>query len=148
MNMNNGNINPPPGSYNPAVQSQSESDYWISQAYPGFSDPTQVPMRYGDTERPLHPPVPPVPPAQPPNTTPYQQSVPNLEDLNRIKQLLLSAMTPYGAAALSTPQPKINQSVSPGEAIAPIRIPLTFDLQFNISINLQINSKQNNDSQQ
>ena len=136
----NGNLNRPPGNYNPAVQSQSEADYWISQAYPGFSDPTQVPMRYGDTERPLHPPV---PPAQPPNATPYQQSVPNLDDLNRIKQLLLSAMTPYGAAALSPPQPKINQSVTPGEAIAPIRIPLTFDLQFNISINLQINSKQN-----
>lgn len=111
--------------YNPAAQSHTEADAWMPDVYPGFFDPTQVPMQRGDTQRPMQ---------QPPSQFNHngQQPIPpiNPSDFKEILRGLIGTQQP-----LIPPQPQY-QVTSP--TVNPIRIPLVFDLAFNITINLDV----------
>jgi hypothetical protein len=44
-----------PGRYDPQSQTKTEANDQVSSIYPGYFDPTQVPMTPGDTQVPMQP---------------------------------------------------------------------------------------------
>jgi hypothetical protein len=122
-------------------------DAWLNQAYPGFIDPTQVPMSPGDTERPMQP-----PPQMQQNNPPLPQ-MPQIELLQALQNALAlkSQMQQNGQGSYTQnpntevrlPQQQSYQSASPAlqaanTQIQPIVIPMVFDFTFNFKINLDV----------
>ena len=134
-------------SYNPATQSQTDGEVWMAQIYPGFEDPTQVPMRPGDTDRPIQPP-------QQLNgqaaNNPLQQVAQMMEQMRQVQQAMTQLPTTQQGTFWGEteehklpPQPVQYAAVqSQQNAVQPIRVPLVFDLTFNLTINLNINPVQ------
>jgi hypothetical protein len=118
--------------YNPQGQSVTETDFYLSQIYPGYSDPTQVPIRPGDTEIAMRR------PSQP--THDAQSSIPSpvAVDLGTIRQQI-EAMSQY----IQSQQQFTRVSTPPSAPIAPTRVPIVVDLQINLNLNLNINPQQN-----
>lgn len=142
MNPDNPNPYVIPGRprYNPLAQSQTEADAWMAQMYPGYSDPTQVPMIPGDTERAMYPPQ---SQSTNQNNGSAQQPIQNVpQQMIELMHRMAATIQPESAA---TTLQSANQtlSISPGQHVQPIRIPIVFDLTFNLTINLNINPQQN-----
>lgn len=115
--------------YNPQAQSVTETDFYLSQVYPGYNDPTQVPIRPGDTEIAMHSPPQPAPVAQ--------SSAPNSVDLNALRRQI-DLMSQYTQS-----QQQFARVMPAPAAVAPTRIPIVIDLQINLNLNLNINPQQN-----
>lgn len=136
--------------YNPRSQSQTEADDWMSQVYPGYSDPTQTPMRPGDTSRPMQ-------------TPPPQQMNNNNGNFKQNYDLMQAAFQQQGQRQQQPAQPdndamirefmqfmhQVQRAQQPPQLppqqtkvttpiLEPITVPLTFDLVFNLTINLNI----------
>jgi hypothetical protein len=118
----------------------TEGDFVIAQMYPGFEDPTQVPIIPGDTERPMY-----TPQQQPQQASMNGQVLPN--QLQQVAQMMEQIKQLQQAALTQPSQPQNIQSpyvVQSQQNVQPIRVPLVFDLTFNLTINLNINPIQNN----
>jgi hypothetical protein len=156
VNQDNPNSHIIPGQprYNPNVQSGDLGDAWLNQAYPGFIDPTQVPMSPGDTNRPMQPP----PVMQQNNPTPQPRefhnlpSMPQMELLQALQNAIAfksqmqgnggyaqnpntEARSRSDSAGVSLPQSySVALPASQNTQVQPIVIPLVFELTFKIKV--------------
>ena len=120
MNLNgNHNPNVVVGKYDPNRQAKTELNDYAQYLFPGYVDPTQVPMSPGDTQVPVR--------TEPINRTPVlhsEQAQTYNVQATPSEQSIPKAISSGGRAIASS-----NQS------IAPIRIPIVIELTINLNIN-------------
>lgn len=110
--MNSHNPHVIPGQYNPQRQDKTGID--LSSLYPGFSDPTQVPMTLGDTAIPMQ--------------------VDHPEMIEEVRSSAHNSSLPHPANDVRSSPPITNIPIESG-VITPIRIPIVIELTINLNVN-------------
>ena len=114
MNLNgNHNPNVVPGKYDPNRQAKTELNDYAQYLFPGYVDPTQVPMSPGDTQVPAR-------------TEPIYREPVKPPDVRHSE-----STSTYNVQ--SVPITQISSTANTG--IAPIKIPIVIELTINLNIN-------------
>jgi hypothetical protein len=116
MNLNgNHNPNVVVGKYDPNRQAKTELNDYAQYLFPGYVDPTQVPMSPGDTQVPVR--------AEPIRQDPRNNPLP--------ANVHSESASPYNVQ--SVPVEQISSTAN--TSIAPIKIPIVIELTINLNIN-------------
>lgn len=142
--MNNENHNPHiiPGrpTYNPQAQTFAGANDYLNSIYPGHIDPTQMPIKPGDTERAMH---------EHPSRFSYAQigtentqQSPSFQNLNPARQILEELRREMAESLYKLNSP-IPQNVYRETLPATIKNqPITIDINLNINLNIRTNNEQ------
>lgn len=124
--MNSHNPHVIPGQYNPQAQAKTEAGDYLSVMFEGYVDPTQVPMRPGDTQIPMYkeklPEAPPHQPTHPEAPEEYRRTVEAQYQQQSMRRSLLNSTT-------------LPQSVNSESRISTVTIPIVIELTINLKIN-------------
>lgn len=132
--MNSHNPHVIPGQYNPQSQAKTEAGDYLSVMFEGYIDPTQVPMRPGDTQVPMQreqvPEVPPaITPTHPEVANEYQKAVEaQYRQQNEMRQHQERSPLPRSSPIV------FEQSVE-SNRISTVVIPISIELTINLKIN-------------